>query len=166
VGGVMLGLTNAGEVAAAVRTLRERVEAASYPLEAVLLQRQVSGGIEALVGVVSDATFGPLIVCGLGGVQVELLRDASFRMPPVTDLDARDMIDRLRLKALFDGYRGSPPADRRALEALIQRVSALVEALPELLELDLNPVKVLRPGEGVVIVDARLRVGPAAPDVG
>jgi acyl-CoA synthetase (NDP forming) len=166
VGGVMLGLTNAGEVAAAVRTLRERVEAASHPLEAVLLQRQVSGGLEALVGVVSDATFGPLIVCGLGGVQVELLRDASFRMPPVTDLDARDMIDRLRLKALFDGYRGSPPADRRALEALIQRVSALVEALPELLELDLNPVKVLRPGEGVVIVDARLRVGPAAPDVG
>jgi acetate---CoA ligase (ADP-forming) len=150
-----------------VRLLRERLEAAGHPLEAVLLQRQVSGGLEALVGVVGDPTFGPLVVCGLGGVQVELLRDASFRMPPVTDLDAREMIDRLRLKALFDGYRGSAPADRPALESLIQRVSALVEALPELRELDLNPVKVLRPGEGVLVVDARLRVGPAAPsDIG
>jgi acetate---CoA ligase (ADP-forming) len=166
VGGVILGLTDAEGVASAVRTLRERVEAAGHPLESVLLQRQVSGGLEALVGVVGDPTFGPLVVCGLGGVQVELLRDASFRMPPVTDLDAREMIDRLRLKALFDGYRGSAPADRPALEALIQRVSALVEALPELRELDLNPVKVLRPGEGVLIVDARLRVGPASPEAG
>jgi acetyl coenzyme A synthetase (ADP forming)-like protein len=167
VGGVILGLATAEDVAGAVRLLRERLEAAGHPLEAVLLQRQVSGGLEALIGVVGDPTFGPLVVCGLGGVQVELLRDASFRMPPVTDLDAREMIDRLRLKALFDGYRGSAPADRPALEALIQRVSALVEALPELRELDLNPVKVLRPGEGAVIVDARLRVGPAGPsDIG
>jgi acetyl coenzyme A synthetase (ADP forming)-like protein len=166
VGGVILGLTTAEEVASAVSTLRERLQAAGHPLEAVLLQRQVSGGLEALVGVVGDPTFGPLVVCGLGGVQVELLRDASFRMPPVTDLDAREMIDRLRLKALFDGYRGSPPADRAALESLIQRVSALVEALPELRELDLNPVKVLGPGEGVMIVDARLRVGPAMPEAG
>jgi acetyl coenzyme A synthetase (ADP forming)-like protein len=166
VGGVVLGLASAADVAAAVRTMRARVEAAGHPLESVLLQRQVSGGVEALVGVVGDSTFGPLIVCGLGGVQVELLRDASFRMPPVTDLDARDMIERLRLKALFEGYRGAPPADRLALEALIQRVSALVEAVPELRELDLNPVKVLQPGEGVVIVDARLRVGPVAPDAG
>ena len=166
VGGVVLGLTSAEEVASAVRALKERVEKAGHPLESVLLQRQVGGGLEALVGVVGDPTFGPLIVCGLGGVQVELLRDASFRMPPVTDLDARDMIDRLRLKALFDGYRGSPPADRRALEALIQRVSALVEALPELQELDLNPVKVLQPGEGVMVVDARLRVGPVVPEAG
>ncbi|HVR71778.1 MAG TPA: GNAT family N-acetyltransferase [Vicinamibacteria bacterium] len=165
VGGVMLGLTTADEVKGAVRLLRGRVEAAGHPLEAVLLQRQVSGGLEALVGVVGDPTFGPLVVCGLGGVQVELLRDASFRMPPVTDLDAREMIDRLRLKALFDGYRGSAPADRPALESLIQRVSALVEALPELRELDLNPVKVLRPGEGVVVVDARVRVGTARPEV-
>jgi acetyl coenzyme A synthetase (ADP forming)-like protein len=166
VGGVILGLNTAEEVKAAVKTLREKVEAAGHPLEGVLLQRQVRGGLEALVGVVGDPTFGPLVVCGLGGVQVELLRDASFRMPPVSDLDAREMIDRLKLKALFDGYRGSPPADRPALEALVQRVSALVEALPELRELDLNPVKVLRPGEGVMIVDARLRVGPAAPEVG
>jgi acyl-CoA synthetase (NDP forming) len=129
----------------------------------VQLQRQVSGHIEALVGVVSDPTFGPLIVCGLGGTQVELLRDACFQLPPVTDLDAQEMIDRLRLKVLLDGYRGAPPGDRPALVALIQRVSALVLAVPELREMDLNPVKVLPPGQGVVVVDARVRVGRVTP---
>jgi acyl-CoA synthetase (NDP forming) len=128
----------------------------------ILLQREVKEGVEALVGVVTDPTFGPLLVSGLGGVQGELLRDASFRLPPVSDLDAAEMIDRLRLRALFDGHRGSPPADRSALIGLIQRVSALVETLPELREVDLNPVKVLRPGQGAVVVDARIRVGRVA----
>jgi acetyl coenzyme A synthetase (ADP forming)-like protein len=160
VGGVILGLRDAAGVASAVDSLRRRLAAAGHRLEAVQLQRQVEGGLEALVGVVGDPTFGPLVVCGLGGVQVELLRDASFRLPPVTDLDAKEMIDRLRLKALFDGYRGAPPADRAALEQLVQRVSALVEAVPQLRELDLNPIKVLPPGQGALVVDARLRVAP------
>jgi acetyl coenzyme A synthetase (ADP forming)-like protein len=160
IGGVVLGLRSEEEVRSAVSVLTERLRSAGYGLDTVLLQREVVEGLEALVGVVSDPTFGPLIVCGLGGVQVELLRDASFRLPPVTDLDASEMLDRLRLRALFDGYRGSPPADRTALVGLIQRVSALVEAVPELRELDLNPVKVLRPGEGVQVVDARVRLGP------
>jgi acetyltransferase len=139
--------------------MRERLRAAGHELQDVLLQREVRGGIEALVGVVADPTFGPLLVCGLGGMHVELLRDAAFRLPPVSDLDAEEMIDRLRMRALLDGYRGAPPGDRAALVSLLQRVSALVEALPELRELDLNPVKVLAPGEGVVVVDARIRVG-------
>src|SRR5438034_9663171 len=99
-----------------------------------------------------------VFLCGLGGVLVELLRDASFRLPPVTDLDATEMIDRLRLKPLLDGYRGAPAGDRAALLSLVQRVSALIEAVPELREMDLNPVKVLPPGQGVVVVDARMRV--------
>jgi len=160
VGAVILGLHSEAEVRAAVSTLRDRLAAVGRTLEKVLLQREVPGGLEALVGVVSDPTFGPLVVCGLGGVQVELLRDASFRLPPVTDVDASDMIDRLRMKALLDGYRGSPPADRVALSLLVQRVSALVEAVPELREMDLNPVKVRRRGEGVIVVDARVRLGP------
>jgi len=160
IGGVILGLQSEDDVRAAVNTLRARLGATGRPLEHVLLQREVPGGLEALVGVVNDPTFGPLVVCGLGGVQVELLRDASFRMPPVTDVDASDMIDRLRMKALLDGYRGAPPADRAALALLVQRVSALVEVVPELRELDLNPVKVLGRGEGVVVVDARVRLGP------
>ena len=158
-GGVILGLGSAEATAEAVETLRERLAAAGRELQAVQLQREVRGGIEALVGVVSDPTFGPLVVCGLGGVQVELLRDASFRLPPVTDLDAAEMIDRLRLKPLLDGYRGAPAGDRDALLALVQRVSALVEAVPELREMDLNPVKVLPPGQGLLVVDARIRVG-------
>jgi acetyl coenzyme A synthetase (ADP forming)-like protein len=159
VGGVILGLDSPAAIAEAVTTLRERVSGAGKELSAVELQREVRGGIEALVGVVGDPTFGPLVVCGLGGVQVELLRDASFRMTPVTDLDATEMIDRLRLKPLLDGYRGAPAADRDALVTLVQRVSALVEAVPELREMDLNPVKVLPAGQGVVAVDARIRVG-------
>jgi acetate---CoA ligase (ADP-forming) len=159
VGGVVLGLESAEAVASAVKTMRERLQVTGVRLEALQLQREIRGGIEALVGVVGDPTFGPLVVCGLGGVQVELLRDVSFRLPPVTDLDAAEMIDRLRLKPLLDGYRGAPPGDRAALASLVQRVSALVEAVPELREMDLNPVKVLSPGQGAIVVDARLRVG-------
>ena len=159
VGGVILGLDSKAATATAVKTLRERLARVGKDLHAVQLQREVRRGIEALVGVVSDPTFGPLVVCGLGGVQVELLRDASFRMPPVTDLDAAEMLDRLRLKPLLEGYRGAPAGDRDALLTLVQRVSALVEAVPELREMDLNPVKVLPPGQGVVVVDARIRVG-------
>jgi acetate---CoA ligase (ADP-forming) len=132
-------------------------------LDAVLLQRQVTGGIEALVGVTTDPTFGPLVVCGLGGVLVELLRDVSFHLTPVTDADAREMLERLRAGRLLDGYRGMPPGDRAALVDVVLRVSALVELVPELRELDLNPVKVLAPGAGAIVVDARLRVGPPGP---
>jgi len=160
-GGVVLGLETAEDVRAAVTRLETRLAASGRSLEGVLLQRQVAAGLEALVGVVTDATFGPLVVCGLDGVQVELLGDAAFRLPPVSDTDASEMLAALRLGALLDGYRGSPPADRGALVTLVQRVSALVEVVPELREMDLNPVKVLAPGEGVKVVDARVRLGPA-----
>ncbi len=162
VGGVVLGLESRAAVARAVATLRERMHAIGIPLERVFLQREVRGGIEALVGVTTDATFGPLLVCGLGGVLVELVRDVAFRLPPVSDVDAREMLSRLRATRLLDGYRGGPPGDREALVALITRISALVEIVPELCELDLNPVKVLEPGRGVVVVDARMRVGRVA----
>ncbi len=160
-GGVALNLGSAPEVEGAVARMRIDLKSAGFALEKILLQRQVDGGLEALVGVVVDPTFGPLIVAGIGGVQVELLRDVSFHLPPVSHLDAIEMIDRLHLRPLFDGYRGSPPADRLALVRVLQRISALVEEIPELLELDLNPVRVLRPGEGAIVVDARVRVGPA-----
>jgi acetyl coenzyme A synthetase (ADP forming)-like protein len=162
VGGVIMGLESAEAVAAAVDTLAERMRKIGLPLDAVLLQRQVADGIEALVGVTSDPTFGPLVVCGLGGVLVELLHDVSFRLHPVTDVDAMEMIGKLRAEKLLDGYRGAPPGDRDALVSLIMGVSALVEAVPELRELDLNPVKVLAPGHGAIVVDARMRVGPLA----
>jgi acetyl coenzyme A synthetase (ADP forming)-like protein len=153
-GGVQLDLDSGEAVAAAVAALR-----ASVPeLTAVLLQRQVEKGIEALVGVTCDPIFGPLVVCGLGGVLVELLRDVSYRLPPVTDVDAAEMLDRLRLAPLLAGYRGSPAGDRAALADLVRRVSALIEIVPELRELDLNPVMVLPPGRGAVVVDAKMQL--------
>ena len=159
VGGVVLGIDSPDAVARAVATLGERMQAIGSRLEGVLLQREVAGGIEALVGVTTDPTFGPLLVCGLGGVLVELVRDVSFHLTPVTDVEAADMLDRLRARRLLDGYRGMPPGDRAALVDVIVGVSALVEVVPELRELDLNPVKVLAPGNGAVAVDARMRVG-------
>jgi acetyl coenzyme A synthetase (ADP forming)-like protein len=158
VGGVILGLDSAEHVARAASTLVERARARAVRLEGILLQREIRGGIEALVGVTADPVFGPLIVCGLGGVLVELLRDVSFRLTPVSDTEALEMVTSLRSAKLLDGYRGSPAGDRRGLVDVIQRVSALVEVVPEIQELDLNPVKVLEPGKGAVVVDARIRV--------
>jgi acetate---CoA ligase (ADP-forming) len=155
IGGVVLDLDSAEAVRGAVAHLRARVP----QLTAVLLQRRVPGGIEALVGVTSDPTFGPLVICGLGGVLVELLRDASYRLPPVTDVDANEMIDALRLAPVLAGYRGAPAGDRAALAEVIRRVSALVEIIPELCELDLNPLMVLPPGRGAVVVDAKMQLG-------
>jgi acetyl coenzyme A synthetase (ADP forming)-like protein len=158
VGAVILDLDSAAAVASAVETLGVRLGTLGLHLERVLLQRQVGAGIEALVGVTTDPTFGPLLVCGLGGVLVELLRDVVYHLTPVTDVDARDMIGKLRAAPLLDGYRGQPSGDRDALAIVIQRVSALVEAVPEILELDLNPVKVLPPGQGAIVVDGRMRI--------
>ncbi|MCX8071030.1 MAG: GNAT family N-acetyltransferase [Candidatus Binatia bacterium] len=161
VGGVILNIFAAQQVEAAVAEMKEDLAQHGYTLERVLLQRQIMGGHEAMVGVVTDPTFGPLLVCGLGGVLVELLRDVRFRLTPVTDVDAREMVESLRTAPLLTGYRGMPPGDKEALIRLVQRVSALVEVVPELRELDLNPVKVLPPGQGVVVVDTRMRLAPA-----
>ena len=162
VGGVIMGLGTAEAVTQAVDTLCERMQRIEARLDGILLQREVPSGIEAFIGVTADLTFGPLVVCGLGGTLVEVLRDVAFRLPPVTDRDAADMLSSLRANVLLDGYRGAPPGDRDALASLILRVSALVEHIPELLELDLNPVKVLPPGQGVIVVDGRMRIGPLA----
>jgi acetate---CoA ligase (ADP-forming) len=159
VGGVILGLQSAKEVLDAAARLADLARARGARFDGVLLQREVSGGSEALVGVTTDPTFGPLVVYGLGGVLVELLRDVAFRLTPVSRLDAEEMIASVRSAKLLDGYRGAPPGDRAALAGLIQRVSALVDVVPEIRELDLNPVKVLEPGRGGVVVDARVRIG-------
>jgi len=153
-GGVALGLPDAPAVAAAAAEMRARLPT----LEGFLVQRQVVRGVEALVGVTKDASLGPLLVAGIGGVAVELYKDVSFRVTPVSDRDAADMLDELRGAKLFDGFRGAPAADRPALLEVLQRISALVEIMPELVELDLNPVIVRPPGEGAIAVDARIRL--------
>src|SRR5262249_42238861 len=134
VGGVILGLDSAAAGAAAAETLAGRMRAIGATLEGVLLQREVRGGSEARGGRPTDPPVGPLLVCGLGGVLVELLRDVSFHLTPVTDVDAHEMLDHLRAHRLLDGYRGMPPGDREALVEIILRLSALVECVPELRE--------------------------------
>jgi acetate---CoA ligase (ADP-forming) len=160
VGGVILDLDSSTAVADAVRTLQERMSAIGAELEGVLLQRQINGGIEMMAGVTSDATFGPLLECGLGGTMAELFMDVAFRLHPVSDLDADEMVRTLRSSPLLDGYRGTAAGDRAAINRLMMRLSALVEIVPELVELDLNPVKLLAPGKGAIVVDGRMLLRP------
>ncbi len=152
VGGVRLGLASADAVREAAEQMSSRIEG----LAQFLVQPMVAGGVEVIVGVVRDPTFGPLLVYGSGGTLVELLSDAALSLHPLTDTDAAAMLDEVRGTALLRGYRGAPKADEAALRELLLRVSALVEACPEVREMDLNPVKVLT--RGVQVLDARIRV--------
>ena len=161
VGGVVLGVEGADEVAAAFA----RVTSAVPDNQGVIVQEFVSGGHEALVGVAEDPSFGPLIVFGLGGIYVELLRDVAFKLHPLTHVDAHEMVRQIRGSALLDGYRNLPPGDIAAVEDTLLRVSSMVTAVPEIAEMDLNPLKVLEPGQGVRAVDARIRVAPVDPRV-
>jgi len=156
VGGVVLNITGDEEVAAAY----ERVTSAVPDPEGVLVQEFVSGGHEILIGMVEDPNFGPLIVFGLGGVFVELIGDVAFRIHPLTDVDAREMIADVKSARLLEGYRGGEPGDIEAVVDALLRISALIEDLPEVFEMDLNPIKVGTPGSGVRVVDARIRVRP------
>lgn len=162
VGGVVMGLESVGAVATAVAQMQARMKQLDKRLDGILLQREIPEGIEALVGATDDPTFGKLLVCGLGGVAVEIIRDVAFRVLPITDVDADEMLGALRSRRLLDGFRGAPAGDREALKILLGRVAALVEELPEIVELDLNPVKVLPPGQGVVAIDVRIRMDSAA----
>jgi acetyl coenzyme A synthetase (ADP forming)-like protein len=158
VGGVILGVRSLAGVQRAYRTIRERLGALGRldEMQGVTVQSMVDGGVEVIVGVTQDRSFGPLIMAGLGGTLVELLKDVQVRIQPLTDVDARDMVRSIKGYPLLQGWRGSPPADIEALEDLLLRVSALAGELPEIAEMDLNPVRVLAPGEGAVTVDARM----------
>ena len=152
---VVLDLGSSNEVRDAAADLATRL---ADDLTGYLVQPMVSGGIEMLVGAVNDPLFGPVIVCGSGGVLAELLADSASRLHPLTTTDAAEMIEQLRGARLLRGYRGEPPVDAAALHDVILRVSALLAICPEIQELDLNPVKVLT--SGARVVDARVRVAP------
>jgi acetate---CoA ligase (ADP-forming) len=162
VGGVVLGVGSEEAARQAFETIRERLRAAGrlIEMEGVVVQQLVEGGVEAIVGLTQDPSFGPLVMFGIGGVQVELMRDVAFRIHPLTDVDARDMVRSIKGYPLLTGWRGSPPADVDALEQLLLRVSTMVEDIPEIAEMDLNPVKVLPPGQGCCVVDARILLRP------
>ena len=162
VGGVRLGVATAEDAAAAYETMRTTLGPA---MTAAVVQPMAPPGVETIVGVVHEEPFGPLVMFGLGGTAAELLADRSFRALPLTDLDAAELIRSVRSSPLLFGYRGAPACDIGALEDLVQRVAALAEAVPELAELDLNPVIVSK--QGAVVVDVRVRIAPITepPDV-
>lgn len=157
--GVKLGLASDEAVRAACREIRERLEQAGRldDLDGFLLQPMVTSGVELMVGVSDDPLFGPLMAFGLGGVHVEILRDVAFRITPLTRRDAEEMVTGIRGYPLLQGYRGAPEADVPAVEELLLRLSRLVDGVPEIAELDLNPLKALEPGQGYAILDARIR---------
>ncbi|WP_027717033.1 acetate--CoA ligase family protein [Desulfovirgula thermocuniculi] len=152
-GGVALDLRGEAEVRRAYRGILSRA-AALDPRALVSVQPMAPPGREVIVGVTGDPHFGPVIMAGLGGVLAEILEDVSFRLLPVAREEAVRMLRSLRGYRLLAGYRGVPPADIEALADLLVKVSGLMEAHPEIGELDLNPVLVYE--RGLVVADARL----------
>lgn len=162
VGGVQLNLANEEEVRKAFHSMKTRLAETDQldAMEGVLVQPMVTGGAEVMIGVTDDPLFGPLIAFGFGGIHVEIFGDVQFRITPLTDRDAAEMIRGIKAYRLLTGYRGQTSADLEALEEMLLRVSRLVEEIPEISELDLNPIFALPPGQGCRIVDARIRVQP------
>ncbi|HEX6076413.1 MAG TPA: GNAT family N-acetyltransferase [Micromonosporaceae bacterium] len=161
IGAVHLGLTTPDEVRNAYRAIGEAV---GVSRSAVVVQPMARGDVELVAGVVHDPLFGSLVMLGLGGVHTDLLGDRTFRLLPVTDIDANRMWRSLRAAPLLTGYRGKSAVDTRALEDLLLRVGRLAEDIPEIAELDLNPV--LAGPDGLFAVDAKLRLSEvgAEPD--
>jgi acyl-CoA synthetase (NDP forming) len=159
VGGVALGLTSADDVGAAfdrvVASAKQHVPDAT--IEGVAVQRMERQGTEVIIGVTKDPQFGPVLMFGLGGVLVEVLKDVAFRVIPINERDARQVIHEIKGYPLLEGYRGSEPADIAKLQELLLKVSAFVEAHPEVAELDLNPVFAYK--DGAIAVDARIVLG-------
>jgi len=159
-GGVHLNLTNERSVRHAFASITSELEKRNTlaAMEGVLVQPMLTGGVEVMVGVTHDPLFGPLIAFGLGGIHVEILGDVQFRITPLTEDDAIEMIRGIKGYSLLRGYRNQQPADTQALEEVLLRISRLVEEIPEIYELDLNPIFALPPGEGCRILDARIGV--------
>ena len=155
-GAVALGLDGPDAVVTAAAAMALRLGAAGTAPEGFLVQRMAGAGVEMIVGVVQDPLFGPVVACGAGGTAVELLKDVSVRLTPLTESEADAMIRGLTTFPLLDGYRGRPKADVAALRGLVLRLGALAEDVPEVAEVDLNPVIVEADRAGVV--DARVRL--------
>ncbi len=167
VGGVIVGLQSAREVRGAYYEIIDRLAEAGVKREdvdGVLVQRMVRGGREVIIGTVFDPSFGPLVMFGLGGIYVEALGDVVFRVHPVTDVDAGEMIRQVKGFKLLEGMRGEKPVDFEALQEAIQRISQLVGDFPQISELDINPFVVFEPGVQPQAVDARVVLAQEAMD--
>lgn len=166
VGAVILDLEGESAVEKAATDMAASLERSGHHVTGFEVQPIVAKGVEMIVGVVQDQHFGPVVACGAGGTATELVKDVAVRITPITRGEASRMIRSLKTFPLLDGYRGAARADISALEDVLLRVSALVEAHPEVAEMDLNPLIVH--AAGAVAVDARIRLepGPPRPPIG
>ena len=166
VGGVRVGLENAADVRDAfdLITYRSQRYLPEARLWGCLVQKMVPPGLEVLIGMNRDPQFGPLVTFGLGGIYVETLRDVAFRLAPFSRLEAETMLGEIRSHALLDGVRGQPPVDKAALVEALLRIGQLVDEIPEIAELDINPYIVYEQGQGGVAIDMRLVLSPGAGD--
>jgi len=159
VGGVKLNLGDEGSVKqgyeAMIRTVREKL-GAEVEIWGVLVQKMLDPGKEIILGVTRDPRFGPLLMFGLGGIYTEALRDVSFRLAPIRENVAMEMIKGIRSYRLLEGVRGEAPSDLQALADCLTRLSQLVTRHPQIKELDINPLIVYPRGKGAVVVDARI----------
>jgi succinyl-CoA synthetase beta subunit len=161
VGGVALRLSSAADVRNAYMRIQTEVSqrAPSATIDGVVVQRMAGEGVEMILGVKRDPLFGPVVLCGLGGILVEVLKDIAVGIPPLTKQQAHDMLTRLRGFAVLGGVRSKPPADVDALCNIIVNVSRLAVSLgDQLAGLDINPLIILPKGQGAVAVDAVVEI--------
>ncbi len=161
VGGVLLGLEDASQVRAGFETIMQRAKAARPQAQilGVQLQQMVPPGQEVIAGMVRDPQFGAMMMFGLGGTEVEGLKDVAFELAPLVPAEAEDMLSSTWAGRKLAGFRNIPAADRQAVVDTLVRLSHLVEQVPEIAELEINPLRVLPPGQGVVAIDVRVRKG-------
>ena len=163
-GGVKLGLKTAGQVGKAWDEIMKSVKKA-FPeakIEGVSVQPMAKPGVEVIIGMSKDAQFGPVLMFGLGGIFVEIIKDVSFRIVPLVKRDAKEMVREIKGFPLLNGYRGSEPVDIVNLENLLLKASEFVEKTPEIKELDLNPIFAYK--DGAMAVDARVILEKTAAD--
>jgi acetate---CoA ligase (ADP-forming) subunit beta len=155
-GGVKTGLKDAQEVKKAYEDIMSSVakKANNARIQGVTVQPMARPGVEVIIGMFKDPQFGPVIMFGLGGIFVEVLKDVAFRLIPIEKRDAAEMIEEIKGKALLNGYRGQEPVNKEALVDVILKVSAMVEKTPEIKELDLNPIFAYK--DSAVAADARI----------
>ena len=155
-GGVKVDVKNATQVSNAYREIMTSIKQ-QFPkaaIDGISVQPMAKPGVEVIIGMTKDAQFGPVLMFGLGGILVEILKDVSFRIVPLAPRDAAEMIRDIKGYPVLEGYRGQPPSDVSALEDMLLKVSAFVDKNPDIKELDLNPVFAY--SDGAVAVDARV----------
>ena len=159
-GGVKVNLINDDEVRNGFKTIMENAKKydSNAEIKGVLIVEMVKGGKEMIIGSKLEPGMGPVVMLGMGGIYVEILKDVTFRLAPLTDQEANDMISSIKTKKLLDGVRGEKPSDIKKLAECIQRLSQLVTDFTEIKELDMNPVLVMEQDQGCKILDVRIGI--------